>query len=164
MNISQQLIESLDNAMLKRTYKAFMNYYYLKAAYDLGVGDGSSAPPEIDTVIRTSKFYDLLSDEGSGGAIVTTRKDLEQFVADLNDVATLYKKRLSQNLFNSPTYKDSLKAINRDKRSSVRIRNGYEDFGIREGVKVYEVEQDIFDFFFIEENGKLRALTLGIGD
>src|SRR5215475_8185594 len=65
MNISQQLIESLDNAMLKRTYKAFMNYYYLKAAYDLGVGDGSSAPPEIDTVIRTSKFYDLLSDEGS---------------------------------------------------------------------------------------------------
>jgi hypothetical protein len=42
--------------------------------------------------------------------------------------------------------------------------NGYEDFGVREGVKVYDVEHDIFVLFFIEENGKLRALTLGIGD
>jgi ABC-type hemin transport system substrate-binding protein len=113
---------------LKRTYKAFMNYYYLKAAYDLGVGNETSAPPEVITVIRASKFYDLLSDEGSGDTTVNTQKDLDQFVADLNDVAALYKKRLSQEVFNSPTYKASLKAINKDKRGLVRYQSSIDVF------------------------------------
>jgi len=51
-----------------------------------------------------------------------------------------------------------------DKRSPVRIRGGYKDFGVREGVKVYEVEQDIFIIFFVEEAGELKALTLGMGN
>ncbi len=164
MNISPQLVERLDDATLERTYKAFMSYYYLKAAYDLGVGKGESTPPEVAAVIKASKFSNLLSDEGSGDAIITTREEVEQFVADLNNIAALYKKHLPQSVFDSTTYKASLTAINKDKHSQVKVRNGYEDFGVEEGTKVYAVEQDIFIFFFIEENGKLKVLTLGMGN
>lgn len=163
--IIPQLVERLDDATLKRIYKAFMNYYYLKAVYDLGVGKNESTPPEVAAVIKASKFFNLLSDTGSVDAPdITTREELEQFVVDLSNIAAMYKKRLPRNVFDSPTYNTSLKAINMDKRSTVRIRDGYEDFGVKEGVKVYEVEQDIFIIFFVEEDGELKVLTLGMGN
>jgi len=163
--IIPRLIERLDDATLKRIYKAIMNYYYIKAVYDLGVGKDESAPPEVAAVIKASRFFNLLSDTGSGDApAITTREELEQFVVDLSNIAAMYKKRLPRNVFDSPTYNASLKAINLDKRSPVRIRDGYEGFGVREGVKVYEVEQDIFIIFFVEEAGELKVLTLGMGN
>lgn len=164
MNLSPELVEKLDDATLKRTYKAFMNYYYLKAAYDLGVGKDGSTPPEVTAVIKASKFSNLLSDEGSGDATIRTQEELEQFVTDLNNIAASYKKHLPQNVFDSPTYKASLKTLNTEGRRVLRIRDGYEDFGVREGTKVYMVEQDIFIIFFVEENAELKVLTLGMGN
>jgi hypothetical protein len=165
INIGEQLVPNLDDATLKRTYKAYMSYYYLKAAYDLGVGKEGNTPPEVAAALRASKFYNLLSDEGGGDSpTVTTRQEMEQYVADLNKIAALYRQQLTPSVFTSPTYRASLQAIKKDKRSSVRIRNGYEDFGVREGVKVYEVEQDLFTFFFVEESGELKVLTLGMGN
>jgi hypothetical protein len=158
MNLSPQLVERLDDATLKRTYKAFMNYYYLKAVYDLGVGKDESTPPEVAAVIKASKFSNLFSDEGSGDATITTQEELEQFVTDLNDIAASYKNHLAQNVFDFPTYKASLKTLNIEGRRVLRIKNGYEDFGVREGTKVYAVEQDIFIIFFVEENAELKVL------
>jgi hypothetical protein len=171
--LSPQLVEKVNNSTLERAYKAFMNFYYLKATYDLSIrplaGNEQSGdpplPPEITSALKASKHLSVLLDEGSGDApTVTTRQELEQYVADLNNIAALYRQRLPPNVFTSPTYKANLKAINKDKRSSVRIRNGYEGFGIRGGVKVYEVEQDIFIFFFVKEGGELKVLTLGMGN
>lgn len=164
VNVSQQLVEQLDDATLERVYKAVMNFYYLNGVYDLSVGK-ESAPPEVTAALRSSKYLSTLADEEGGEPpTITTRQELEQYVADLNNVAALYKQRLPSDVFTSPAYKASLKAINKDKRSPVRIRNGYEDFGIKEGTKVYAVEQDIFIFFFVEESGELKVLTLGMGN
>lgn len=173
MDISKRLVEKVDNATLERAYKAFMNFYYLKAAYDLSVqplaGNEQSGdpplPPEITSTLKASKHLSVLLDEGSGDApTVTTRQELEQYVADLNNIAALYKKHLPQNVFDSPTYKASLKATNTGGHRVLRIKDGYEDFGVREGTKVYAVEQDIFIIFFVEENAELKVLTLGMGN
>jgi hypothetical protein len=56
-----------------------------------------------------------------------------------------------------------VRAINKERRA-LQIRDGYESLGVKKGTKVYEVEQDIFNFFFIEESGKLKVLTLGMGN
>jgi hypothetical protein len=61
-------------------------------------------------------------------------------------------------VFDFPTYKASLKTLNIEGRRVLRIKNGYEDFGVREGTKVYAVEQDIFIIFFVEENAELKVL------
>lgn len=164
MNMSPQLVEKLNDPALERAYKAFMNYYYLKAVYDLGVGESESTPPEVTAVIRTSKFSSLLSDEGSGDSImITTQQQLDEFVNDLSNVAKLYRGHLSQNVFDSSTYKAGLKTINKQ-RSSLQIRDGYESLGVGKGTKVYETERDVFTFFFVEDNGELRVLTLGMGN
>lgn len=173
MEISKQLVEKVDNATLERSYKAVMGFYYLKGGYDLSIrplagneqnGD-PPLPPEITDALKASKHLRVfLDDRIEDAPILTTRPELEEYIADLNKIASLYKQYLPKNAFSSLTYKASLKAITKDKRSPVRIRNGYEDFGIKKGTKVYTIEQEIFIFFFVEENGKLKVLTLGMGN
>jgi hypothetical protein len=164
INISDQLVQNLDEAALKRIYAAFMSFYYLKAVYDLGVGKDEDVPPEVAAALRASKFHNLLSNEGSGDSpTITTRQELEEYVADLNNIAALYRRHLTSDVFDSPAYKAGLKAINKQ-RTTLQTRDGDESLGVGKGTKVYAVEKDIFTFFFIEENGQMKVLTLGIGN
>lgn len=146
MNLTPQLVESLDQSVLEQAYKAFMNYYYLKAVYELGIGKNESIPPDVAAALSTSKFYNLLSDEGSGDLKITTPRELDEFVNDLSNVAKLYKSHLSPNIFESAAYKAGLKTINTQRRG-IEIRDGDESLGVEKGTKVYEVQKDIFNFF-----------------
>ncbi len=164
VNLHEQLVNSVDNTVLERTYKAIMSYYYLKAAYEGGVSK-KTQPSAVITAINASKFENLVSDEGTGDEpIVHTPQELDEFIRDYNKIAKLYRDHLPSNVFESVTYKRSLKSISKDKRSPVRIRDGYEDFSAKKGTKVYRIEQDIFAFFFVKENGELKVLTLGMGN
>jgi hypothetical protein len=162
MNLSPQLVESLEEPALEKTYKAFMNYYYLKAVYDLGIGRNDSTPPDIAAALRRSKFSNLLSDEGSGDSItIATRRELDEFDNDLSNIARLYKGHLTPDVFDSPAYKERLKAL-KPPRPRLQVRDGNESLGVGKGTKVYELERDIFTLFFIEENGQIKVLTLGM--
>lgn len=163
LNIANELVIRLDDKTLERVYVANMNEIYLKAIYDAGVSE--ETPLDVLAVIEGSKFNNLLSDQGSGDLpIIDSREDLEQFIDDLGKVARLYKKHIPKNVFRLARYKENLKAINKDKRSNVGVFDGYEELGIKAGTKVYTIEQEMFIFFFIEEDGKLKILTLGMGN
>ena len=163
VNISEQLVQNLDEAALKRTYKAYMSFYYLKAVYDLGVGKDDAPPPEVAAALRASKFHNLISDEGSGASpTITTRQELAEYVADLSSIASLYRGHLSQNVFDSTAYKTGLKAIN--KSGTLQTRDGDEGLEVKKGTKVYVMDKDIFTFFFIAEHGQIKVLTLGMGN
>ena len=172
MYLSAKLVDSVDDATLRRAYKAFMNVYYLKTAYDISIrpiagneqkGD-PSLPQEIASAMSSSKYLSVLLDEGVKDApYATTRKELRQFIGDFNRVAALYRKHLPRDFFNSETYKANVKVINKE-GGRVQIRDGYESLGVGKETKVYEVDTDIFTFFFIEKNGQIKVLTLGIGN
>jgi hypothetical protein len=171
MNISPELIEHLDDPALERAYKAFMNFYYLKSAYDLSArpikgneqeGD-PPPPPEVTATVKESKYLSVLLAGGSNDVpYARTRGELDEFIADLDKVAAFYKRHLPRDFFRSPIYKENLKVIN-GQEPVPRIKDGYESFGVKKGTKVYQLEKDIFNFFFIEENGGIKVLTLGIG-
>jgi hypothetical protein len=171
INLGAKLVDSVDDPTLKRAYKALMNFYYLKTAYDLSIrpiagneqkGD-PPLPQEIISALSSSRYLSVLLFEGAKDApYATTKEELEQFVADFERVAALYKKHLSPNFFNSATYKTNVRAINKDEH--VQIRVGDEGLGVEKGTKVYEVTKDIFTFFFLDENGQLKVLTLGLGN
>jgi hypothetical protein len=164
INIGEQVVQNLDDAALKQTYTAFMSYYYMKAVYDLGVGRDEDVPPEVAAALRASKFHNLISNEGSGDSpTITTRQELEEYIADLNNIASLYRGHVSPNVFDSPAYKMGLKAINRS-RDTLQTRDGDESLGVKKGTKVYAVDKDIFTLFFIEESGQIKVLALGMGN
>jgi hypothetical protein len=172
MNLGAKLLDSVDDAALRGAYKAVMNVYYLQAAYNLSIrslagnehkGD-PPLPPEITSAMRSSRYLSVLLEEGAKDApFATTREELEQFVGDFTRVAALYKKHLPPDFFNSETYKANVEAINKE-GESVQIRDGYDTMGVRKGTKVYEVDKDIFTFLFVEENGQIKVLTLGLGN
>ena len=172
MSLSAKLVDSVDDATLMRAYKALMNMYYLKTAYDLTIrpiagNEQNGDPPlpqEISSALSSSKYLSALLKGGAQNPPdATTRQELEQFVADLNRVAALYKKYLPSDFFKAETYKANVKAINQE-GEGVQINNGFESYGVSTGTKVYEVNKDIFTFFFIEENGQIKLLTLGLGN
>lgn len=173
ININQKLVEQLDDSSLKRSYFAYMSFYYLKAVYDLSIRcpktndsqTDSCTPLDVIKIISASRYQNLLSNEGSGeGPEVTTSKELEDYIADLNKIASLYRKHLPDKAFDSSIYKANVKRLNDYKSSPYRVECGLPEFGVDENVKVYVVEKDIFIFFFIEQNGEMKVLTLGMGN
>jgi hypothetical protein len=165
-------VDSIDDAALKRGYKAFMNFYYLKFAYDLSArpiagnehDGGVPLPPDVLSATQASRYLKwLVEDDSQDATYATTREELDQFIAELERVAALLKKHLPANFFDSETYKANLEVINRND-GRVKVRDGFESLGVAEGTRVYEINQDVFTFFFIEEHGQLKVLTFGIGD
>jgi hypothetical protein len=170
--LSAKMVDSADYATLKRAYQAFMNLYYLKAAYDLSgrpIGGNEQngdppLPPDIVAASQASRYLKVLVDEELQDApYATTREELDQFVAEFERIAALFKKHVPPNFFNSETYKANLQVVN-ENSEGVHVRDGFERLGIGEGTRVYEITQDLFTFFFIEENGQLKVLTFGLGD
>lgn len=86
--------------------------------------------------------------EGGGDLItIATRQELNEFISDLSNIGALYKAHLSPNVFDSAAYKERIRGHSQPRRR-LRIRDGYESFGVAKGTKVYELEKDIFTFFF----------------
>lgn len=172
INISPQLVAKLDEATLRRVYKAYMNEYYLRGAYDLsveppdGVKSGSPPPPpEITAMISASKYRPLLA-AGWDGSLptITTKAELEEYLSDLNKVAALYRSHLSSETFNSPTYKAAIKRVNEYRDVDFRAVSGVPELGVDANVKAYVIEKDFFIFVFVEEQGSLKVLALSMGD
>jgi hypothetical protein len=81
----------------------------------------------------------------------------------MKKLASLYKKHLSPSLFDSASYKRCVAANGKSEPQKVKIRDGFEDFGIPDGVNVYIIKRDLFLMFIVEEQGEMRILTFGIG-
>jgi len=171
INMSQKLIDELDDATLERTYKAYMNEYYLRGAYDLSMEpleSGANAriqvPPEVEAAIKSSKYEPLLAAGWSGDLpTINTLRELDDYLQDLEFIASLYRKHLSNETFNSVSYKAGINRVNRYRSTKSRVMNGLPEFGISSKVKAYVIERDYFIFVFVTERGNLKVLALIIG-
>ncbi|HKP14088.1 MAG TPA: hypothetical protein VJZ91_18345 [Blastocatellia bacterium] len=91
-----------------------------------------------------------------------TRAGVMEFAAKANAVAAAYRPLLPPSAFQSPLYQSNVKrhdALNEESKS-VRIGHGFRDYGVPETVEVYALECGVFHFYFIEEGGKMKVLTL----
>lgn len=168
IGISPQLVAQLDDSTLRRLYKAYMNEYYKRFAYDLSVeplsgppqGGSLPPPPEVTAAIEASKYRPLLSAGWSGDLpTLTTPKEVEEYIAGLNKIAGLYRAHLSKGVFDSQEYKAAVRRVNKFRAVDFDIRQGLPELGIGENTKIYVLEKDIFVFLFVEENGALKVLT-----
>lgn len=160
MNLAPQLIDSLEDPELERFYKAILNYFYLRAVYDLAVGKDDKPPPNVDEAAKVSKFRNVFSDKGSGDAIIATRQEFDDFIKELANIAALYKRHLTPKVFASTAYKSSVEPGD----NQVQITDFLEGFGVAKGTKVYHLDKDIFQFYFMEEKGQFKVVYLSLGN
>jgi hypothetical protein len=171
IGISPQLVAQLNDATLRRLYKAYMNEYYQRFAYDLSIeplsgpsqGGSLPPPPEVTAAIEASKYRPLLSAGWSGDIpTLTTPKEVEEYIAGLDTIAGLYRARLTKGVFDSQEYKTAVGRVNKFRDVDFSIKQGLPDLGVRENTKIYVLEKDMFIFFFVAENGVLKVLTFSI--
>lgn len=168
LNFTPELIDKADDESLKRAYKAFMNFYYLRDVYDLNTEPGtqvSSRPEsaEFSLAFQTSRYLKKLSDDdrGDDGPPVKTQEDLIQISEEFERIADLYRSYLPKDPW-SKTFRSNLRKRDIDRK--VRVRRGYPAFNLDPTTNVYMLQRDIFDFSFIKVNNQMKVLVLGIGN
>ena len=152
--------KDVDEATLRAGFMAFWNMAYLSQEYGLTHGKRNeplARPPGVEALIAAMRGVKLDPKRMSRAAVI-------EFVAKANAVAAAYRPALSPANFQSRLYQSNLKGYegsqSEDSRG-VRILHGFPGYGIPETVEVYRLRRGVFDFYFVEENGKLRVLTLG---
>jgi hypothetical protein len=79
-------------------------------------------------------------------------------------LAAVYRKYLPADTFKSPTYLENLRreeSHESEFEKRFRISPGFPGFGVPDSVEVYYLQKGVFRFYFVQEEGKLKVLTLG---
>ena len=139
---------------------AFWNMYYLFDEYRLAYetpDEDLKYPPEIESALKEYRKLKLNPKR-------MIRAKVLEFAAKANYVSSLFRKYLTPEVFKSARYQENLKrtedSYNEDSKR-FRISKGFPEYFVADEVEVYRLRRGIFDFYFVEEEGKLKVLTLG---
>ena len=97
---------------------------------------------------------------------VMSVKPVQQFIEITNLRLSFLRKNFPREVFESATYKASLQKMYEAQKTDefdkdFQITEGFPEYGVKDDVEVYRLKRGVFDFYFIEEAGKLKVLTLG---
>jgi len=158
MDMDQRLLEDATTDELARAYVAVMNYHFASLAYEFNY---PKAPVPQELTSHKADYRYLLSVIGDSHATtaVVTKQDLARFTGEFEHAAEVYRRLLPGDAFKSSNYKRRI-AENRTAGRLDKL-NGLPDFGIPEGTTVFALSRDMFDFYFINDHGHYRVVTLG---
>jgi hypothetical protein len=93
-----------------------------------------------------------------------TRSQAIELRDEFRGIADVYRKYLPGSTFKSPTYIENLRreeSHESEFEKRFKIAPGFPGFGVPDNVEVYYLQKGVFRFYFVEEEGKLKVLTLG---
>lgn len=160
------LTHRLDDASLRRAYKAMMNVYYLGMLYNISKCDGGKAPElpkDIKALLKESTFTGAEDTDDSRSKINTTQ-DLEEYVSLNETLAILYKKHLPPGAFETPAYKKKFARLDRQREKDHVAFSNYESFGIPKGSPIYLAQRDFFSIVLVAEAGETKVIRVGMGN
>ncbi len=153
----------LSSRTIEKLYIATMNYYYLKAVYDLSLaridsqsGD-SPVPREVEVIEKKSKFFQ--NDDRKP----QNTEEVRELINTFDQLAAQYRKHMPNRTMKSPAWRANQKyLIARGGMDHAGVLNGDATFCIPEQTKVYIVDRGLFYFYIVEEGGKMKVAGLGI--
>jgi hypothetical protein len=89
---------------------------------------------------------------------------LEDYISLNDQLASVYKKHLPQNIFDTAAYKKKFALIDDQRKKDFVAFGGYENFGIPQSIPVFIAHRDFFTLYLVEEKGKIKVFTIGIGN
>jgi hypothetical protein len=172
IGLDESLADEIDDQTASRLYKALMNFVYLMNTHAGSLKAGVVADPdrvplpkEFKRIINNSRqLRHIYSHTVENFPVVTTKLELQKFIDDLEQMSALYRKHLPRNVFMSKAYRANIRRLERGREYQFEIYKGDSYFDIPENIEVLGVCRDMFCFRFIEEDGKLKVLTLVLGD
>jgi hypothetical protein len=159
MDLDPDLIQTAAKDELAHAYVAIMNYRFASLAYEFNY---PKAPVPQKLTSRKENYRYLLSVIGDSQATtaVVTKQDLARFTGEFEHAAEVCRRLLPKDVFKSSNYKRRIaENITVDTLDKL---NGLPNFGIPEGTAVFALSRDMFDFYFINDHGHYRVVTLGL--
>jgi len=158
MDMDQRLIEDATTDELARAYVAVMNYHFASLAYEFNYPK-APVPQELTSHKEDYRYLSSVIDNSPGPTAVVTKQDLARFTGEFEHGARVYRRLLPGDAFKSSNYKRRI-AENTTAGRLDKL-NGLPHFGIPEGTAVFALSRDMFDFYFINDHGHYRVVTLG---
>jgi hypothetical protein len=159
MDIDPALIQDATTDELARAYVAVMNYHFASLAYEFNYPK-APVPQELTSHKENYRYLSSVIDNSQAPTAVVTKQDLARFTGEFEHGARVYRRLLPRNAFNSASYKRRIAEIGAAGR--LDKLNGLPDFGVPEGTAVFALSKDMFDFYFINDHGHYRVVTLGL--
>lgn len=150
----------IDDALMRDGFFIFWNRWYLVLEYQLAYRTDDQRlvqPPEF-------KDQPLYSNSPELDGKRMSRRPVEQYIDKTKAALAVYRKYLTPEVFKSQRYRENIIRDEESSRTSqkrFKIVLGFPEFGVPNDVEVYYLRKGVFEFYFVEENGKLKVLTLG---
>jgi len=159
MDLEPELIQAATTDELARAYVAIMDYRFASLAYEFNY---PKAPVPQELTSRKESYRYLLSVIGDSQVptAVVTKQDLARFTREFEHAADVYRRLLPRDAFKSPAYKRGVARNMTDDR--LDKLDGLPNFGVPEGTAIFALSRDMFDFYFVNDHGHYRVVTLGL--
>lgn len=148
----------VDDLLLREAFFAFWNYFYMVGEYQLAHQSSERGEPpglgQVQASVRRRKLPEKRMTRSNVVALRDVYKSL----------AAIYRKYLPAHSFKNSKYLENLRRAESEESESekrFRIMPGFPGYGVPDNVDVYYLRKGMFEFYFIEEQGKLKVLTLG---
>ena len=159
MGMDPALIQDATRDELARAYVAVMNYHFASLAFEFNYPK-APVPQELTSHKENYRYLSSVIDNSQAPTAVVTKQDLARFSGEFEHGARVYRQLLPRNAFNSASYKRRIAEIGAAGR--LDKLNGLPDYGVPEGTAVFALSKDMFDFYFINDHGRYRVVTLGL--
>jgi hypothetical protein len=159
MDMDQALIQDATTDELARAYVAVMNYHFASLAYEFNYPK-APAPRELTSHKEDYRYLLTVIGESNLITAVVTKEDLARFTREFEYAAEVYRRLLPRDAFNSAPYKRRIAETGA--AGTLDKLNGLPHFGVPEGTPVFALSKDMFDFYFINDHGHYRVVTLGL--
>lgn len=169
--IPKSVLEEMDDKTAHRLYQAVTNFYYLRAVHQFSekrknLRQEPPEPPVIREALQKTRWLrGVLPEVKEDTEGVKTLQDVQEQIDEFERITQLYKERIKLDFFEAPIYKANVLAFNKKREAKpFEIIHDDKDFGFTDVTEIYVVRRDIFAIYFVNEKGKLKILTLGIGE
>lgn len=164
--------KDINEAVVREGFMAFWNLFYLGQEYKLAFQKPEDQEQHIAPEI-VEAFNDLRKIKLDKKYMILTQ--IKEYIAKANHISSLIRKYLTRESFETPLYKANLRQcrqgppvslsmqrmLDRKNEKPFRILRGFPEYGVGKDIEVYSLNHCLFAFFFVEEAGQLKVLTLG---
>jgi hypothetical protein len=159
MDMEPALLQDATTDELARAYVAVMNYHFASLAYEFNYPK-APVPQELTSHKEDYRYLSSVIGDSQATTAVVTKQELATYTREFEYAAEVYRRLLPRDAFKSSDYKRRI-AENRT-ADSLDTLNGLPDFGVPKGTAVFALSKDMFDFYFINDHGNYRVVTLGL--
>ncbi|HYW74455.1 MAG TPA: hypothetical protein VE961_25755 [Pyrinomonadaceae bacterium] len=147
--------KQFDVATRERVYVTTMTFLHLWAEYMM-VQKQHDVPPEIEQLPEPKLFSHSPQ----------TMAQVDDGISELQQMSAMYRKYFPPGVFAGAQYRqsvsDGVAFANAHAHNVPRVESGNAKFGVPESVSVYIVRPEAFDYYFVEEKGKMKLFYVNI--